>query len=112
HGLTLALHRNNPQYAAVGASGAISGIVFAFCLFRPFERIYIFFALPMPAIVFAVLYVVVSIYAMRHGREQGMTGGIAHEAHLGGALGGLVLTIALEPRVIDLFLGAIRSAFA
>lgn len=105
HGLTLVLHRNNPQYAAVGASGAVSGVVFAFCLFRPFETLYIFFALPLPAIVFAVLYVAGSVYAMKQGRENGMTGGIAHEAHLGGAVGGLLLTILLEPRVIPVFLG-------
>lgn len=105
HALSLVLHRNNPSYAAIGASGAISGVLFGFCLFQPFQTIYAFF-LPMPAIVFAVGYVVLSIYAMRQ-RESGMTGGIAHEAHLGGALGGLLLTVLLEPRVIPHFLGQI-----
>lgn len=103
HGLSLVLHRTNPSYAAVGASGAISGVLFGFCLFRPFQTLYVFF-IPLPAIVFAVGYVVLSIYAMRQGREGGMTGGIAHEAHLGGALGGLLLTILLEPRAISVFL--------
>lgn len=103
HALTLVIHRDSPTYAAVGASGAISGVVFAFCLFFPFEKLYIFFALPMPAILFAVLYVVGSVYAMRQ-KEEGMTGGIAHEAHLGGAVGGLVLTILLEPRSLSIFL--------
>lgn len=103
HALTLVIHRASKTYAAVGASGAVSGVVFAFCLFFPFERLYIFFALPMPAIVFAVLYVAGSIYAMKQ-RDAGMTGGIAHEAHLGGALGGLILTVALEPRAIGIFL--------
>lgn len=110
HGLTLAFQRHNPNYAAVGASGAISGVLFAFCLFQPFQPIYLFFALRMPAIVFAVLYVVGSIYAMRHAREQGVSGGIAHEAHLGGALGGLVLTILLEPGALSIFFGALRHA--
>ena len=105
HALSLYLHRTNPSYAAVGASGAVSGIVLAFCLFRPFERLYIFFAIPMPAIVFAVVYIVGSMYAMRSGREEGMTGGIAHEAHLGGAVGGLLLTVLLEPRSLQVFLG-------
>lgn len=103
HALTLVIHRDSATYAAVGASGAISGVVFAFCLFFPFEMLYIFFALPMPAIVFAVLYVVGSVYAMRQ-KEEGMTGGIAHEAHLGGAVGGLLLTILLEPRSLSIFL--------
>ena len=106
HGLSLYLHRSNAQYAAIGASGAISGVVFAFCLFFPFQNIYIFFALPLPAIVFAVLYVVGSIYAMRHPGSGGggMTGGIAHEAHVGGAISGLLLTILLEPRSLSIFL--------
>lgn len=103
HALTLIIHRDSADYAAVGASGAISGVVFAFCLFFPFEMLYLFFAVPIPAIVFAVLYVVGSVYAMRQ-KEEGMTGGIAHEAHLGGAIGGLVLTMILEPRAISIFL--------
>jgi membrane associated rhomboid family serine protease len=106
HALTLFIHRASRTYAAVGASGAVSGVVFGFCLFFPFEMLYVFFALPIPAILFAVLYVAGSIYAMKQ-REAGMTGGIAHEAHLGGAIGGLVLTILLEPRAIGIFLGQI-----
>ena len=102
HGFTLMRHRDDPYYAAVGASGAISGVVFAFCLFFPFELLYIFFALPIPAIVFAVLYVVGSAYAMR--QSDGVRGGIAHEAHLGGAIGGLVITIILVPRSLSIFL--------
>ena len=106
HALTLAAHHDNPHYAAVGASGAVSGVIFGFCLFRPFSMLYIFFAIPMPAIVFAVVYVVGSIWAMRQAGEGrgGMTGGIAHEAHLGGAIGGLLLTVLLEPRAIGIFL--------
>ncbi|MEX0748047.1 MAG: rhomboid family intramembrane serine protease, partial [Rhodothermales bacterium] len=108
HGLSLFLHRDRADYAAVGASGAVSGVLFGFCLFEPFEKIYIFFIpIGIPAILFAVLYVLVSMYAMRHAQEGGMTGGIAHEAHLGGAVGGLLLTILLEPRSLELFLNQI-----
>ncbi len=102
HALTYWFHRGDEGYNAVGASGAISGIVFAFCLFAPFEKLYLFFAIPVPAIVFAVGFVAVSIYAMN--RTRGRLGGIAHEAHLGGALGGVVLTIMLEPRALQVFL--------
>ena len=102
HALTYWFHRGNEDYNAVGASGAISGIVFAFCLFAPFEKLYLFFAIPVPAIVFAVGFVAVSIYAMN--RTRGRLGGIAHEAHLGGALGGVVQTILLEPRALQVFL--------
>ncbi len=108
HGLSVALHRDNPHYAAVGASGAVSGVVFGFCLFYPLAPIYLFLIpIGIPAALFALLYVGFSIYAMQGGREQGMTGGIAHEAHIGGALGGLVLTILLEPRAVPIFLDQI-----
>jgi membrane associated rhomboid family serine protease len=109
HALTYVMHRTDPQYAAVGASGAISGVVFAFCIFFPLRNLYIFFALPLPAIVFAFLYVVGSAYAMRGGRQRGMSGGIAHEAHLGGALAGIALTILLEPRSVQIFLQSFRD---
>ena len=96
--LTYLKHRDQPQYSAVGASGAISGVLFSFCLFEPLERIYPL-GIPMPAIVFAVLYVVLSVYASR--REVGR---VAHEAHLGGALGGLALTLLLYPAALGIFL--------
>jgi len=102
HGLSLWLHRNRPTYAAVGASGAISGLLFGYCLFFPFDRIYLFFfPVGIPAVLFAIGYVVLSVYAVRRGIEEG---GIAHEAHLGGALGGLLLTLLLEPRALPIFL--------
>lgn len=97
--LTYWRHRNDPQYSAVGASGAISGVLFSFCLFAPFAMLGIMFIIPMPAILFAVLYVVLSIYASRR-----QIGRVAHEAHLGGALGGLVLTILLAPWSVGVFL--------
>jgi membrane associated rhomboid family serine protease len=74
----------------------------------------VFFVIPMPAIVFAVLYVVGSIYALNRDEEPGgmggsRGGGIAHEAHLGGAIGGLVLTIILEPRAIPTFVREVQA---
>lgn len=105
HGLSLVLNRETASYAAVGASGAVSGVVFGYCLFNPFHSLYIFFLpIPIPAIVFAVAYVLLSMYAMREGRAGAAPGGIAHEAHLGGAIGGLVLTLVLEPQALGIFL--------
>ena len=104
HGLSLALHRHSVAYAAAGASGAISGVLFGYCLFAPLQPIYIFFVpIGIPAALFAVGYVAVSMYAMQRARS-GAGGGIAHEAHLGGALGGLMLTIWLEPQSVKIFL--------
>ena len=112
HALSYVTHRDDPYYSAVGASGAISGIVFAFCLFFPFQKLYLMFAIPIPAILFAVGYVAGSIYAMRESQQDRLTGsggggGIAHEAHLGGALAGVLLTIILEPRSLQAFVDAL-----
>jgi membrane associated rhomboid family serine protease len=89
--------RRSPEYVAIGASGAISGVVFSFCLFYPFAQLGLFFIIPMPAIVFAILYVVYSVFAMRSRQDN-----IGHEAHLAGALGGVAVTLIAEfPRVVE-----------
>lgn len=99
-GLTVLLKKESPSYASVGASGAISGVLFSYSLYRPTDLIYLFAALPVPAWLFAIGFVGASIYAMK--RTDG--GGIAHEAHLGGALGGILVTILLNPGVVGTFL--------
>ena len=100
HALTHIQHRDNSAYTAVGASGAISGILFAYVLFAPYDSILFFGILPIPAILFAFLFVAGSIYAIKSEKASG----IAHEAHLGGAIGGTLLTIMLEPDVFQHFL--------
>jgi membrane associated rhomboid family serine protease len=110
HAVTFAFNRDDPHYSAVGASGAVSGVVFAFCVFFPLRNLYLFFALPIPAILFAFGYVFGSIYAMgRSDREGGMGDWIAHEAHVGGAIAGVILTILLEPRSVQVFLESFRQ---
>ena len=88
-GYTLARKKDDPRYTALGASGAVSGVVLAFCVVRPNAMLYLFFAIPMPAWVFGLGYVAYSSFAM------GGKGRIAHEAHLGGAVGGAVLALLL-----------------
>lgn len=95
---TIKKHKDNPNYRAVGASGAISGVLFSMILFYPTNNIYIFFALPIPAFLFAILYLVYCWQAGKNSRDF-----INHEAHLWGALGGLILTILLEPWVLEHF---------
>lgn len=98
--LTLALKRSQPSYASVGASGAISGVVFAFCLYRPLAEILVFpIPFGIPAFLYAFGYLAYSMVAM-----GGLRGGIAHEAHIGGALGGVALTMIMDPQVVALFL--------
>jgi membrane associated rhomboid family serine protease len=87
--LTVVFHYTNPQYVAVGASGAVSGIVFSYIIFFPSSMLYVFF-IPMPAYLFAFLWIAFSVYGMKS-----KLGNIGHEAHLGGALGGFVSTLIL-----------------
>jgi membrane associated rhomboid family serine protease len=91
-------NRRNPNYRSLGASGAVSAVLFAYILFAPWNRI-IVFILPMPAILYAVLYVGYSIYMDRVGRDN-----INHSAHLWGAAYGVIFTLATEPRVFTHFL--------
>lgn len=100
----LFFHAREPHYSALGASGAVSGVLFSFCLFAPFTMIYLFAALPIPALLYAVLFVAYSIYGMRAQNDN-----IGHDAHLFGALGGVVLTIFLDPRALPAFLNQISS---
>ena len=94
-------HRNDAQYRSLGASGAVSAVLFAFILFQPWALIYVFF-LPVPAIVYAVLYVAYTFYSERQGGDN-----INHSAHLWGAAYGIVFTLVMEPRVFGVFLDAL-----
>ncbi|HMS35342.1 MAG TPA: rhomboid family intramembrane serine protease [Ignavibacteria bacterium] len=87
--LTVIFHYNDPGYVAVGASGAVSGIVFSYIIFFPQSMLYVFF-IPMPAYLFAFLWIAFSVYGMKS-----KLGNIGHEAHLGGAIGGFVSTLIL-----------------
>ncbi len=92
-------NRNNPRYRSLGASGAISAVLFAFILLQPWAMLGLFAIVPVPAIVFAVLYTAYSIYM-----EKQQSGNVNHSAHLWGAAYGIVFTIAMEPRVIGVFI--------
>ena len=91
-------HRGDAGYRSLGASGAVSAVLFAFILLQPWSMIYVFF-LPLPAIVYGVLYVGYSIWMDRHGRDN-----VNHSAHLWGAAYGVLFTLLLEPRVGPAFL--------
>ena len=104
--LALLMHAKEPHYSALGASGAVSGVMFSFCLFAPFHMIYVFGAIPVPAILYAVLFVLYSIYGMGARNDN-----IGHDAHLGGAIGGIIITIFLRPDVPGRFLDQINGLF-
>jgi membrane associated rhomboid family serine protease len=103
HGFTLWKHRDSSTYAAVGASGAISGVVVSFSLLYPTYKIYLMLIpIGIPAWLFALGFIGFSAYAMNK-RDQSRMGGIAHEAHLGGAIGGLLLTLVMVPSALGRF---------
>jgi membrane associated rhomboid family serine protease len=86
-------HRNDPQYASLGASGAISAVLFAAIVYFPWMELFIIpIPLPIPAPLFAVGYVAYSWYSARQAR-----GRINHDAHLGGALFGLLFVLLTDP---------------
>ena len=93
--LALFLNRNHPEYRAVGASGAVSGAVFAaIALFPGMKLALLFLPIPMPAWVFGLGFMLYSIYGIRSRRDN-----IGHEAHLGGAIIGLLIAILLDPTI-------------
>ena len=91
-------HRRDPRYRSLGASGAVSAVLFAYILMAPWSLIFVF-VLPVPAIVYAVFYVGYSIWMDKQGRDN-----VNHSAHLWGAGYGLLFTVMMEPRVIPYFL--------
>lgn len=91
-------HQKDPNYRALGASGAVSAVVFAFILLQPWAKL-IVFVIPMPAILFAVLYVAYSIWMDKRGGDN-----IAHGAHLAGAAYGVLFMLVMEPKVFNHFL--------
>jgi membrane associated rhomboid family serine protease len=86
-------HFRDPNYRALGASGAVSGVTTAAAVFFPFAKIYVFFALPMPLGVFAICYIAFSWWASR----SNIRDGIGHAAHLGGALMGIAIVCLFWP---------------
>lgn len=96
-------NQKNPNYLSLGASGAVSAILFAYILVRPWSIIGVFF-IPMPAILFAVLYVGYSIWMDRRGGDR-----INHSAHLSGAAYGVLFMLVMEPRVLGHFLRQLQQ---
>ncbi|MGQ8335866.1 rhomboid family intramembrane serine protease [Sunxiuqinia sp. A32] len=92
-------HRNNFYYNAVGASGAVSAILFAAIFFDPWNKIYFFGLFPIPGIVFAILYLAYSYYMSRKENDN-----VAHDAHFLGAIFGFLFPILLDSRLLGHFI--------
>ncbi|MCR5862794.1 rhomboid family intramembrane serine protease [Flavobacterium sp. J372] len=93
--LTLYFHKNDYNYRAIGASGAVTGVLYSSILLRPDMTIGLFFFIGIPAYVFGIGYLLYSIYGMRAKNDN-----IGHTAHFGGALGGYIITLSRMPEMI------------
>ncbi|HET6225484.1 MAG TPA: rhomboid family intramembrane serine protease [Bacteroidia bacterium] len=91
-------HKNDIHYNALGASGAVSSVLFACILMMPTNEIYIFFAIPMPAYIFGIIFLGVEYYLGKRGQSN-----IGHDAHFWGAIFGIVFTLVLKPELGTLF---------
>lgn len=100
-------HKNNYAYRAIGASGAVSAVVFAAILFQPWAKILVFF-IPMPAILYGIIYLGYTIYMSRRGSGPG---GINHDAHLWGAVFGILFPLIFEPKIGPYFLNQLLHGY-
>ncbi len=100
-------HKNDSWYNAVGASGAVSAIVFSYILFLPASKLMLFLLpIPLPASIFGILYLVFSAYMARKSNDN-----IGHDAHFWGALFGSAFTIALKPELFMNFINQLGHIF-
>jgi membrane associated rhomboid family serine protease len=97
-------HRNNWSYNALGASGAVSAVLFAAILFNPTQILLLYGIIPMPAVIGGGLYLVYSYYMARKGADN-----IGHDAHFWGAIWGISFTAALDYRLLFEFWKSIKD---
>lgn len=94
--LSYFLHKNDYNYTAVGASGAVMGVLYSAILLQPDMTLGLFFVIPVPAYIFGIGYLLYTIYGMKSRRDN-----IGHDAHFGGATGGYLLTMLFAPWVFE-----------
>ncbi len=97
-------NQNNARYSAIGASGATSGVLFSYILFSPLSWLELYFFLPIPAIVFGVIYLWYSNYASRKLNDM-----IDHDAHFYGAIAGFLFTALMKKELIFDFINELTS---
>ena len=99
-------HQDQAGFASVGASGSVSGIMFSFIIFYPWVQLLLFYVIPIPGVLAALLYLAYSTYAARKGQ-----GYIDHTAHFWGAISGFVLTLLMKPSLWNDFISEVMSKF-
>ncbi|MDN3587816.1 rhomboid family intramembrane serine protease [Pedobacter aquatilis] len=102
---TVFRYKDSFNYNSLGASGAISAVLFSYILYNPMSKIYIMFIpIGIPAVVFGFLYLIYCAYASKNSRD-----GINHDAHFYGALTGLIFTIIFVPGILQNFIGILTG---
>ncbi len=101
---TYAKHKENPRYSAVGASGAISAVLFVFMMINPWSTIYLYFVIPIYAVLAGFLFLAWESYA---GKKQ--IGRTDHDGHFYGALFGVVYIIAVKPSIFTAFIAELMN---
>jgi membrane associated rhomboid family serine protease len=100
---SIAKHKDNHGYNSLGASGAVSAVVFASILLHPNGEIGFFF-IPMPSILFGIIYLVLSAYMSRKGHDN-----IGHDAHFWGSVFGFVFPIVMKPELLPRFINLVQQ---
>lgn len=95
--LALEFNKNNPYYNALGASGGVTGVIYSAVLLYPQMELNLFFIpIGIPSYIFAVGFLAFSVFGMKK-----QLGNIGHDAHIGGALGGIIITLAMDPSLLQ-----------
>jgi membrane associated rhomboid family serine protease len=101
---TLFKHRNNHAYNSLGASGAVSAVIFACILFQPLQNICLYGVLCFPGFILGTLYIIYSYFSAKRSKDN-----INHDAHVYGALFGLVFCIVLYPNSVNMFIEQMKG---
>lgn len=103
---TMIRQSQNPSFSSIGASGAVSGIIFIFILLQPWSILYLFFVIPVPAIIAGIGYLFYSSWAANKGH-----GRLDHSAHFAGAIAGMLMIIILNRQIAGDFLDRLIADF-
>ncbi len=103
---TFMKYKSDRSYRAVGASGAVAAVLFSFIVFRPLDMLELYFFIPIPAIIFGILYLWYENWAGKKQRDN-----IGHDAHFYGAVGGFIFTMLMDPKLITDFFYKLTNVF-
>ncbi len=95
------MNQRDYTYSSIGASGAVSGVIFSFIVFEPFASIYLLFIpIGIPAFLFGIMFILISTLLMKNENRR-----VSHEGHIGGAVAGFILTLMMFPNALSGWFG-------